>query len=316
LPFGEAESFGAGQTIEFLRYLEDRKVLHRSGEKFYWTSEIYPAEEVSLRTASPQNFVILNRDKDDAVIGEVDYYSASELVHPDAIYMHQSLQFQVTELDWEGKKAYAKEVGVDYYTDAQTKADIKVLEVTQELPCAGRKEEAKVGWGEVSVTKTTVQFKKIKFHTHENVGWGKLNLPEIEMHTTSFWYQFPEGIGAILKIKPGDLGGALRALANILKNIVGVWVMCDPADIRGLSMIRSPFSDRPTVYLYDNYPGGVGFSERIFNQYREIFSSARDYVSSCECEAGCPSCVGPPLEVGESGKPGALSLLGWSLQGF
>jgi len=94
-----------------------------------------------------------------------------------------------------------------------------------------------------------------------------------------------------------------------------VWVMCDPADIRALSMIRSPFSERPTVYLYDNYPGGVGFSEKIFNQYREIFSAARDLVTSCGCEVGCPSCVGPPLEVGESGKSGALSLLGWSLEG-
>ncbi len=317
LPFGESEGFGRGETIEFLRYLEDRKVLHRSGDKFYWTSEIYPAEEISLRTASPQNFVILNRDKDDAVIGEVDYYSAPELIHPDAIYMHQSQQFQITELDWEGKKAYAKEVGVDYYTDAQTKADIKVLDLTEEVAARrAEEEEAKVGWGEVSVTKTTVQFKKIKFHTHENVGWGKLNLPEIEMHTTSFWYQFPEKIAEILRIKPGDLGGGLRALANILKNIVPVWVMCDPADIRALSMIRSPFSERPTVYLYDNYPGGVGFSEKIFNQYREIFSAARDSVSSCGCEAGCPSCVGPPLEVGESGKSGALSLLGWSLDGF
>ena len=314
LPFGEAESFGAGQTIEFLRYLEDRKVLHHSGDKFYWTSEIYPAEEISLRTASSQNFVILNRDRDDAVIGEVDYYSAPELVFPDAIYMHQSQQFQVTELDWEGKKAYAKEVGVDYYTDAQTKADIKVLDVTTEVAPAGdEKGDTKAGWGEVAVTKTTVQFKKIKFHTHENVGWGKLNLPEIEMHTTSFWYQFPEEIAEILKIKPGDLGGGLKALANILKNIVGVWVMCDPADIRALSMIRSPFSERPTVYLYDNYPGGVGFSERIFNQYREIFSAARDSVTSCGCEAGCPSCVGPPLEVGESGKSIALGLVNWSL---
>lgn len=313
LPFEDSETFGVGETIELLKYLEDRKVLHHSGGKFYWTSEIYPAEEISLRTAASQNFVILNRDKDDAVIGEVDYYSASELAHPDAIYMHQSRQFQITELDWEGKKAYAKEVGVDYYTDAETKADIKVLEVTKEIEAAEQKEAGRAGWGEVSVTRTTVQFKKIKFHTHENVGWGKLSLPEIEMHTTSFWFEFPEEITEVLKIKPGDLGGGLKAMANTLRNIVPVWVMCDPADIRALSMIRSPFSDRPTVYLYDNYPGGVGFSEKICNQHREILASARDLVTSCGCESGCPSCVGPPLEVGESGKSVALGLLNWSL---
>jgi DEAD/DEAH box helicase domain-containing protein len=315
LPFEEKESFGAGETIEFLKYLEERRILRHSGDKFYWTSEIYPAEEVSLRTASPQNFAILNRDRDNAVIGEVDYYSAPELVHPDAIYMHQSQQFQITDLDWEGKKAYAKEAGVDYYTDAQTKADIKVLDIAKEAEPTGVEKEGgeKAGWGEVSVTKTTVQFKKIKLHTHENVGWGKLNLPEIEMHTTSFWYQFREGIAETLKMKPGDLGGALKGVANILTNIVPLWVMCDPADIRALSMIRSPFSDRPTVYLYDNYPGGVGFSEKIFNQHEEIFASALELVTSCGCESGCPSCVGPPLEVGECGKSGALSLLRWSL---
>jgi len=309
LPFEDGENFGTDATAQILNYLEKNKVLHHVENKWHWMSEAYPAEEISLRSASPQNFVILDSSHKNRVIGEVDYFSAPYLIYKDAIYMHGADQYQIKELDWDGKKAYAKEVDVDYFTDAHTKTDIKVLKVAE-------KEEGpkwSIAHGEVSVTTLATLFKKIKLHTHENVGWGKINLPQQEMHTTSFWFEFPEEIRLNLNMTSEDLAGSLRALATVLRNIVPVWVMCDPRDIRSFSQVKSPFTDCPTIYIYDHYPGGVGFSKKIFTISQDLWKASRDLINNCECIDGCPSCVGPKLEVGEKGKENALKLIDWIL---
>ena len=178
------------------------------------------------------------------MIGEVDYFAAPMLIHPEAIYIHLGNQYQVMELDWEGKKAYVKEDKVDYYTDAETKADLKVLETIQE--------EGALNWGEVSITNVTVLFKKIKFDTHENVGSGKLALPEIEMHTTTFWYEFELDVGEQLGFGHENLGASLRGLANVLGIVTPLWLMCDPRDIRSISQVKSSFTEKPTIYIYES----------------------------------------------------------------
>lgn len=307
LPFSDQEKFGVDATEKILAHLEENKILHHVNGKWHWTAEIYPAEKVSLRSASPENFVILDSTDRNRIIGEMDYFSAPMFLYKDAIYLHGADQYQIEDLDWEGKKAYAKEVEVDYYTDAITKTDIKVLEETGK-----RKDSAgNQVWGDVSVTTLTTNYKKIKFRTHENVGFGEINLPEQEMHTTSFWFELPEQISSGIGVSQEDLGGGLRALANVLRNVVPLWVMCDPKDIRTFPQVKSPFSDRPTVYVYDNYPGGVGFSEKIFHLSKDIFGASEEIIRGCGCSDGCPSCVGPKMEVGERGKQAALKLIEW-----
>jgi len=316
LPFSDEERFSAGSvegvdaTEKILAYLEENKILHHVNGKWHWTAEIYPAEKVNLRSASPENFVILDSTEKNRVIGEMDYFSAPIFLHKDAIYLHGADQYQIQDLDWEGKKAYAKEVEVDYYTDAMTKTDIKVLEIEQ-------KKEGFRGnqvYGEVSVTTVATKYKKIKFHTHESVGFGEIDLPEQEMHTTSFWFEFPEEIFLKIGLSQEDLGGGLRALANILRNVVPLWVMCDPKDIRTFPQVKSPFSGKPTIYVYDNYPGGVGFSEKIFQLSKDIFKACEEIIKGCGCADGCPSCVGPKMEVGERGKQSALKLIEWIIE--
>jgi DEAD/DEAH box helicase domain-containing protein len=159
----------------------------------------------------------------------------------------------------------------------------------------------------------TVLFKKIKFHTHENVGSGDLNLPELEMHTHAFWYSYPGDIQFRVSIDGSEFGGALRGVANVLGKIAPLWVMCDPRDLRSISQVRSPFAERPTIYIYENIPGGVGLSEKLFNEYERLFESTYHHIKSCPCAAGCPTCVGPSLEVGDNGKSGALKLLEYML---
>lgn len=310
LPFNDGEQFGVEATEKILTHLEEQRILHHVDGKWHWTSEVYPAEQVSLRSAATENFVILDSSDRNRIIGEMDYFSAPVFLYKDAIYIHGADQYQIEELDWEGKKAYAKEVEVDYYTDAITKTDIKVLEMT-------KKEEGLAGnraYGEVSVTTLATMYKKIKFSTHENVGFGQINLPEQEMHTTAFWMEFPGDVGSKLEFSGEQMGGSLTALANLLHNVVPLWVMCDPKDIRAFAHVKSPFSDRPTVYVYDNYPGGVGFSQKLFHLSKDVWNGCREMIQSCECMDGCPSCVGPKMEVGEGGKTGALQLIDWILE--
>nr|MBN2276672.1 DEAD/DEAH box helicase [candidate division Zixibacteria bacterium] len=309
LPLSVDETFRPDGTGEILDYLESQNILRKSGGKYHWSSEIYPAQGVSLRSASPENFVILNETDNNRVIGEIDYYSAPIFLHPEAIYLHDADQYQVTELDWEGRKAYVKETEVDYYTDAETKTDLKVLSVADQKQSG----DCRMAWGEVKVTSVTVLFKKIKFHTHENVGSGKLNLPELELSTHSFWYSFPGDIRFRINLEGEQFGGSLRGVANILGKIAPLWMMCDPHDLRSISQVRSPFTELPTIYIYENIPEGVGYSEKLFNISDDLFRACLEQVGGCPCQGGCPSCVGPEMEVGEFGKNGTIRMLRFML---
>lgn len=305
LPFRDGEEFGVDATDELLKYLEEHHVVHHAGDQYHWTSEAYPAEEVSLRRAAPDNVVIVDTTEGERVIGEVDLYSAPILAHDEAIYIHEGEQYHVDKLDWERRKAYVRRVSVDYYTDAQTKTDIRVMDAFESASVpAGNKAH-----GEVSVTTLATLFKKIKFGTHENVGAGKIHLPEMTMHTSAYWWELDEAVRESLSLSEANLSDGLKAVANVLENVVPLWVMTDPKDLRTVPMLRSPFSSKPTVYIYEHTPGGVGYSRKIFNLHDELLKAARELVHSCGCLSGCPSCVGPGLEVGERGKESAIKIL-------
>ncbi len=305
LPFEDDEQFGLDATHDMLAYLEENGVLHHADNRWHWTSEIYPAQEISLRSASPENFVIIDTTYDDRVIGEVDYFSAPLLIYEDAIYIHESKQFHVDKLDWKRRKAYVHEVEVDHYTDAHSETNLKVLDVFEEKDVTGGQK----AYGEVSVTTVATAYKKIKFHTHENIGMGNIHLPELEMHTTAYWLEFEDKTNEKLNITREELGSALHALANVLGNVSPFYVMADPADLRAIPMIKATFTKKPTIYIYDAYPGGVGFSRKLFYVHEDLLNAAKQLILECPCQSGCPSCVGPALEVGEIGKKSALALL-------
>ncbi len=305
LPFRDGETFVVDSIEEILKYLEEHRILRHTEGKWYWTADVYPAEEISLRSASPENVVIIDTTDRARVIGEVDLHSAPLIVYEGAIYIHESQQYEIEQFDYENKKAYGRQVDADYYTDAESKTDIKVLDIATD---AGLSHGTKAH-GEVSVTTLPVMYKKIKFHTHENIGTGRIHLPEQEMHTTSYWMDFRPDAIENAGIADGDLGGGLKALSNVLVNVVPIYIMCDPNDIRSVSMVRAPFNQRPTIYIYDNYPGGVGFSQKLFRLHDSLLEVAAELISRCGCESGCPSCVGPSLDVGEMGKSSAMKLI-------
>ncbi len=315
LPFDITDQYGADyagatgldSTQEILEYLEESNVVHKSGEKWYWMAETYPAESVSLRSAAQENVVIIDKTTPhEKVIGEIDLFAAQLMVHDEAIYLHEGKQFHVDKLDWDRRKAYVRSVKVDHYTDAHLKSNLKVL---QEIENRDLDRSISVSYGEVAVTTVATMYKKIKFHTHENIGWGKIHLPELELHTLAFWCSFPPDIHDTLNLKKEELGDGLKGLAYLLNNIVPLFIMSDRSDISALPNVRSPFSERPSIYIWEHYPGGTGLSKKVYHSFESIKQACRDALTNCACEAGCPSCVGPQVEVGEKSKTIALALL-------
>jgi len=304
LPFRAGERFGDVDPSEILEYLEEQMVLRRVEDRWYWMSDAYPAVNVSLRSASADNFVIIDvTDGKTTVIGEVDRFSAPMLIHEGAIYIHESQTYHIDQLDWEGQKAYARRVETDYFTDANLAVDLKVLDVSAsaEYPYAA------LSWGEVMVTAKTHMYKKIKFHTHENVGWGEISLPEQELHTTAYWFTVPQAAAQI--VDRDALQSALIGASHVLGNIASLELMCEPGDLGVTAQVKSPFTGAPTIFIYDKYPGGVGFSEQLYASHHRLMARAYSLVSKCPCPAGCPSCVGPADEVGPKGKEYVLWLL-------
>ena len=311
LPFEEGEDFGTKKLRDVLEYLEKKGVLHCVEKKWYWMSEVYPTEEISLRSASVDNFVIIDTaDQQEQVIGEVDKASVPTLIYEGAIYLHEGEQYAICRLDYQNQKAYAEKVKVNYYTDAQDETNIEVLEVFEKA------EESNIehAYGEVAITTVSTCYKKIKFYTHENIGFGEISLPPEEMRTTAYWLALTNDISELLEDQESEdtsfnLSSGLLALSNVLINVVPLYVMCDPQDVRAVSEVRSSFTGKPTIYIYDNYPGGVGFSEKMFELRRSLLQAAQELILGCGCEKGCPSCVGPIDEVGVKGKESALLIL-------
>lgn len=289
LPFQENEKFGnVEETDELLHYLADQSILRLVSGRWYWMAEEFPQAGVNLRSASDQNFLIVDitNPKKHRVIGEMDRFTVPMLLHKYAIYMHEGRQYQVEELDFDDKKAYIREVDVGYYTDADLTTSLKVLDEFESEPLGLLSRHR----GEVLVSSIVTLFKKIRFDTHENLGWGPVTLPELEMQTTACWWTLPAGLEA--RYGKDEMKTAMVALAYLMRHIAPMYLMCAPTDISVVYHVKDPFSDRPTVYLYDHIPGGVGLSDRVYEMNMELFTEARRMLLACPCENGCPSCVG------------------------
>lgn len=308
LPFKAGEQFGTVGTEDLLEYLTEERVLYQNGDKWYWMNDSFPAHNISLRSASQENIIIVDQTNvaNVKVIGEMDRFSAMTLLHEEAIYLHQGTQFQVEKLDWEEKKAFVREVDVDYFTDANLAVQLKVLEVDklQELS------QMEIGYGDVSVRAMATIFKKIKFETHENIGSGPIFLPEEELHTSSAWISLDRQFADMghERLEQGLVG-----TAHALNHIAPLFVMADPQDIHVVPQVKADHNEKPTIFFYDRYPGGIGLSEKIYSGMVPVFKETRKMVSGCLCESGCPSCVGTEA-LGEKSKKDTLKIIDFFLE--
>jgi len=326
LPLREDEKFGSLDLKHLCQHLEEVGFLHHASDGWHWVSESYPADAISLRSISSDNFVIVDTTAKPRVIGEVNFSSALTTVHEKAIYIQDGQQYHVERLDYDDRKAYVRQCDSEYFTDAISYTKIKILETFETAPAG----PARKNHGEVQVNTQVVGFKKIKFHTMENVGSGELMLPEQEMHTTAYWLTLPREMLEALPYDRAERLDGVSGLGNALQAIATLLVMCDARDLgvavgenvalegeeadvqpTNLSRLRARLTKifEPNIYLYDKYPGGVGFSEPLFRMSEDLLENTRRLIANCPCPVGCPSCVGPVGEIGEKGKEVALAIL-------
>ncbi|MEK5381121.1 DEAD/DEAH box helicase [Niallia sp. FSL W8-0635] len=287
LPFKEGDTFGNCEITEILEFLSEERILFQNGDKWYWMNDSFPAHNISLRSASQENIVIIDISdvSKSRVIGESDRFSAMTLLHEEAIYMHQGIQYQVEKLDWEEKKAYVREVSVDYYTDANLAVSLKVLEEDNR----NNYSKAETGFGDVSIIAMSTIFKKIKFETHENIGSGPIALPEEELHTNAAWISFQQ---EKLAWEQEQTEQGLIGAAHALKHIAPLLVMADPSDLHVVPQVKAEHNEKATIFFYDQYPGGIGLSKKIYEEMPVVLKEAKKMVKNCACEYGCPSCIG------------------------
>ncbi len=340
LPFGpsaaggDVERFGGLDVRRYLAALEDEGLLHSAGGRWHWASETYPADHMSLRTVTTDNFVVIDttaRDEKQTkrrqIIAEVDWGSAFATIYPKAIYLVESEPYEVQELHFredEEKVAYVKRVNVDYFTDAVSAKGVWILRRLADRGQASYVAEQ----GEVLVAEKVVGFKKIKMGTLENVGSGEVELPQQEMQTTSAWITVPpEALGRVSPSREELIDG-LRAVTYLLHHLAPIFLLCDIRDLgswlgdttpaeTGAVATRESTKQRlmsaerfnPTIYLYDSHAGGIGLAERIFDVLPDLLRRGLETLEACPCRWGCPSCVGPVNEVGRRAKATAAALL-------
>ncbi len=364
LPLRDGEAFGETDLGGLLEVLSEDGLIHRANGSWHWASDAFPADAVSLRTAAASNVVIMDTSTtgDSAsqgpqgtsagsaggrsgagsrVVGELDEWSAPLLVHDDAIYMHQGRQYHVERLDWEEHKAYVHPVSVDYFTDADLRVGLQVLDCFAGPLGDGDQGTARAH-GEVRVSVLAAMYRKIKLLTHETVGAGPIRVPERDLQTTAYWCSFDS------RLTTGLVGAevGLEAVGHVLGQVACLMAMCDRRDLGVVTQVRAPLTaiparaepapgaeefvsgarplavgpagrfmeDSPCVFIYDMHPGGVGLSARLFDLHRELLLAAATLIRDCDCEFGCPACVGPVAGVEDGAKLAALRLLeeaGW-----
>jgi DEAD/DEAH box helicase domain-containing protein len=303
LPFVEGERLGGADVSELLELFEEDGVVSRSGGRWFWSQSAFPAEGVSLRRLAADNVVIVDSSSPrPQVVGEMDQFSARTMLHEEAIYLQDGAQYHVDRLDWDEKKAYVRPVEVDYYTDALLAVSVNVLDTFERDP-AGALDR---NHGEVKLTSVASLFKKIRFHTHENVGAGPIHLPEQTLHTTAYWTTLDSELWQRLGRERLEAG--LQGMAHAMRTVASLRLMCDPRDLGAVSEVRSVATRRPTVTIYEVYPGGVGYAGRLYELHGDLLRDATALVRECACADGCPSCVGPLAEV-EGAKRSCLQLL-------
>ncbi len=339
LPLADGEAFGREDLPVLLGYLEEHGVLRHTGGRWHWAADAYPANDVSLRSVTSTNFVVVDTTGGrNEVIAEVDYAWAFTSIHEGAIYMMQSEQYHVDRLDWDRRKAFVRKVESEYYTDAISYSKVKVLEV---LRGAMGETILEPEYGEVEVVRKAVGYKKIKFYTQENLGFGDILLPEDTVHTQATWFTVPRDVIAATGARQTDLVDALAGMANVAHGIAAFLLMCDGRDLGvalgdksqewfhrrmravppgspGAAAVSAALGDAspppldafdPTIFLYDHYSGGIGLAEALHPMFLDLLKGSRDRIAACPCRDGCPSCVGPVKEVGPRAKAIALDLL-------
>ncbi|MDZ7859522.1 MAG: DEAD/DEAH box helicase [Candidatus Krumholzibacteriota bacterium] len=290
LPLSGSEVSEMGQYAPAIaELLEEEREFNFLRGKWYWRGKGYPSASVNLRNISPDSYTIIDESDGNRVIGTVDEASAFQQVHPDAVYLHQAFTYFVNNLDIDKKVAFVSKCDLDYYTQSITETRVKIDKEEKK----DKWKISEIGFGDVSVTDLTFMFRKIKFGSRDSIGYGKCDLPPQILETAGLWIMPPREVFAAVRKWGRVPSEGLLGLSNVLREVVPLFVMCDPLDIG--TTVNSGSTAGQALYLYDKYPGGIGFSLKSYDLVEEIMSAALELIKACSCENGCPSCVGSPI---------------------
>ncbi|MBA2945067.1 DEAD/DEAH box helicase [Streptomyces sp. PSKA28] len=300
-------------TADLLPQLEAAKLLRRRAKAWHWTRRERAADLTDIRGGGGRPVQIVEAETG-RLLGTVDASAAHATVHDGAVHLHQGRTYLVRQLDLEDSVALVEEADPPYSTVARDTTSISVLETDVEVPWG----EARLCYGSVEVTNQVVSFLRRKLITGEVLGETRLDLPPRTLRTRAVWWTVTEDQVDAARVNPDQLGGALHAAEHASIGMLPLFATCDRWDIGGVSIPLHPDTLLPTVFVYDGHPGGAGFAERAFHTAREWLTATRQAIASCECDAGCPSCIQSP-KCGNGNDPlhkrGAVRLLTVLLQG-
>jgi len=272
-----------------LDYLaREAKILHKAGGRYHWMAEAYPAEDISLSAADIDYFVVIDEDRN-VVMAQVDRSDAMTQIHEGAIYGHQGEQFLISRMEYEDRRVYAKRINPDYFTEAEVDVDVRVIAEDESVAHPAYT----LNRGEVGVKTLATVYKKIKFYTRENVGAGEIALPPEEMDTTAVWMLLDPGVASELGLFDPRNAAAWSGMAYLLRPLLPMYIGCNVSDVRSKAEIKGADLDRPSLFLFDSAPGGVGLAERMFELWPSLLHAAREALACCPCSHGCPACIGP-----------------------
>jgi DEAD/DEAH box helicase domain-containing protein len=298
---------GDGVISDAVRQLVVADRLRVRGGRAFHAGRGAPASSVGLRTGSSAEYRIV--DGDGRLIGTVDESRAYSLVHPGALYLHQGQQYRVTTLDFDDRAAWVEPSRADEYTQPRTDTNIRIL-TEEDSTTVGR---ARLSLGAVEVTEQVVAFQRKHLFTGEVLGMEDLDLPPTRLETRAFWYTLGDDVLTAADLVPARVPGTVHAAEHAGIGILPLFTICDRWDVGGVSTPWQAQTGRATIVIYDGYPGGAGIAELGFAAGRRHVEATLEVISTCPCEAGCPSCVQSP-KCGNWNEPldkqGAVALLG------
>lgn len=285
----ECGQFGP-KAPQILELLTQERYLMRRNDKWYWTfPEHYPAGAVSIRSISgaPYNVVIHGTDE---LLATEDADSAMRTLHQGAIYMHAGETYRVVTLDLEKRTASVVKDEVRYYTRPMIASKVEPRTELEHVASGA----LDISYGMVSITSQVTGYRRISQSRHRELEVVELDLPSTEFETTGIWLSDENALEMCLA-GGFDIAGSLHALEHSMIGLLPLFAMCDQRDAAGASEPVHHQTGRPTIFIYDGYPGGVGIARMVYFRLGELLTACAETLESCPCEDGCPACVQSPF---------------------
>ena len=299
LTSADRDLFGQNFVEAMVNLEEQGMIIYQPDQdKWYYQGKGYPTQKFSIRSIGSRPIVLVDGSRKLKQIEEMDEASAFSRVHPGAIYLHQGESYMVTELDLQKAQARLMPAQVDYYTQPSEKSDIHIVRSNQHRQL----KTTTVYWGTVRVTQQVVGYRRIRQFSEANLGEVPLEMPANTFETRALWWDVPYEWAKHLSQRGWDFLGGLHAVEHAAIGLLPLFAMCDRWDIGGLSTPLHPDTERPQIFIYDGYPGGVGIAEKGFNLLTDLWEATRAAIKDCPCEDGCPSCIYSP-KCGNNNEP-------------